>query len=119
MAGVLARMEEMGLVERKRVASDQRRVMVRLAPKGDQLIDEIAPLIELQYQLIEQAYGTRIFDAVSDALERFIDAQATPVQHVELPSTPPGSAGRRAPAVPVAKDGAPHITISRKAVGKD
>ena len=95
MAGVLARMEEMGLVERKRVAADQRRVMVSLAHKADLLIDEIAPLIERQYQLIEQAYGKRIFDDLSNALAGFIGAQSTPVPHVELPSTMPVSAGRR------------------------
>jgi homoprotocatechuate degradation regulator HpaR len=91
MAGVLARMEEMGLVERERVAADQRRVLVRLAPKGDRLIDEIAPLIELQYQLIEKAYGKRIFDDLSKALEGFIGAESTQVRHVELPV----AAGRR------------------------
>ena len=53
MAGMLARMEELKLVERSRVAADQRRVMVRLAEKGDRLIDEIAPLIERQYRLLE------------------------------------------------------------------
>ena len=34
MTGVLSRMEELGLVERQRVAADQRRIWVRLAPKG-------------------------------------------------------------------------------------
>jgi homoprotocatechuate degradation regulator HpaR len=90
MAGVLARMEETGLVERRRVAADHRRVLVRLAPKGDQLIDEIAPLIEAQYQLIEQACGKQILDDLSSALEGFIAAQSAPVPHVELPA-----AGRR------------------------
>jgi homoprotocatechuate degradation regulator HpaR len=85
MAGMLARMEEMGLVERQRVATDQRRVMVRLARTGDQLIDEIAPLIERQYQLIEQAYGKRIFDDLSKALHGFLGAQTTPVPRIELP----------------------------------
>lgn len=98
MAGVLARMEELGLVQRQRVATDQRRVQVRLAPKGDQLIDAMAPLIERQYQLIEQAYGKPVFDALSAALEGFLGAQLTPVARVELPTTTPVAAGRRRPA---------------------
>jgi homoprotocatechuate degradation regulator HpaR len=98
MAGVLARMEEMGLIQRSRVEADQRRVLVRLAQTGDQLIDEMAPLIELQYQLIEQAFGRKIFDALSSALEGFIRAESASVQHVALPATAPVSAGRRAPA---------------------
>jgi homoprotocatechuate degradation regulator HpaR len=92
MTGVLARMEETGLVERQRVAADQRRVLVRLAQKGDQLIGAIAPLIEAQYQLIEQTYGKKILDDLSTALEGFIGAQSKPVPRVELPSS-----GRRPP----------------------
>lgn len=84
MAGVLARMEEMGLVERRRMA-DQRRVMVSLAEKGDRLIDEIAPLIERQYRLMEKAWGKRVVDDLSSALAGFIAAQATGVPQVDLP----------------------------------
>ncbi|MCB2527413.1 hypothetical protein KQ738_18355, partial [Listeria monocytogenes] len=65
MTGVLSRMEELGLIERQRVAADQRRIWVRLAPKGDKLIDEIAPLIEQQYTLIEGAYGSQVVDDLS------------------------------------------------------
>jgi len=90
MPGVLARMEAMGLVERNRVETDQRRVMVRLAPHGDKLIDEMAPLIEQQYHYIEQAFGRKIFDALDSALETFIRAQGKPVQQVALPATSPG-----------------------------
>ena len=85
MAGMLARMEEMGLVERSRMAADQRRVMVRLAEKGDRLIDEIAPLIERQYRLMEKAWGKRVVDDLSGALAGFIAAHATGVPQVELP----------------------------------
>jgi homoprotocatechuate degradation regulator HpaR len=107
MAGMLARMEEMGLVERRRVATDQRRVQVRLSHKGDQLIDQMAPLIERQYQMIEQAYGKPIFEALSDAFEGFLGAGSKPVQHIELPATPPVAAGRRGPAVPATNKGGP------------
>lgn len=86
MAGVLARMEELGLVERTRVAADQRRVMVSLGGKGNRVIDEIAPLIDLQYQLIEQAYGQRVLDDLSQALEGFISAESKQVERVKLPS---------------------------------
>lgn len=85
MAGVLARMEEIGLVQRRRVAADARRVMVSLAPKGDALFDEIAPLIERQYRLMEKAWGKGVLDGLSSALAGFIAAQATQVEQVELP----------------------------------
>ncbi len=85
MAGILARMEELGLVQRIRAAADQRRVLVSLAPQGDALIDEMAPLIQLQYQYLEQALGTQPLEALSAALEAFIGAQARPVRRVALP----------------------------------
>lgn len=85
MAGVLARMEEMALIQRSRVVGDQRRVVVRLAPKGDQLVSEMAPMIDLQYQHIEQAFGRDVFDDLFNSLETFIDAQKNPVLHIELP----------------------------------
>jgi len=86
MAGVLARMEETGLISRTRVAQDQRRVLVSLAPAGNQLIDDIAPLIELQYQYIETAFGQPVFDALFIAIDAFIAVQSQPVQKVALPA---------------------------------
>jgi len=91
MTGVLARMEEMALIQRNRVAGDQRRVVVRLAPKGDQLVTKMAPLIDLQYQHIEQAFGGQVFDDLFNSLEAFIAAQSIPVQHIELPATAPAA----------------------------
>ncbi|MGI4716774.1 MAG: homoprotocatechuate degradation operon regulator HpaR [Janthinobacterium lividum] len=94
MAGVLARMEELGLVARERMAADARRVTVRLGEKGDRLIDEIAPLIEQQYRLMEQTWGKHLVDGLTDALEGFIAAQETAVPQVALP--PGGRRGQQA-----------------------
>lgn len=74
MAGVLARMEDVGLIKRNRVQEDQRRVMVRLAAKGDKLITEIAPLIDARYRELEEAFGKKMFDDLFKALENFIEA---------------------------------------------
>lgn len=93
MTGVLARMEESGLVERNRVSSDQRRVLVRLAPKGDQLICLMAPMIDLQYQKIEQAFGQHVFNDLFKALEAFTDAQTAAVPTVALPRVVTGAPG--------------------------
>ena len=46
LAGVLARMDELGLVERRRVDTDQRRVLVSLTAKSRDLVKRMAPLIE-------------------------------------------------------------------------
>lgn len=87
LAGVLARMEDMGLVERNRVPEDQRRVLVRLTTQSQALVAEIAPLVEAQYQLIEQAVGKDMLDQVYVTLDRLLACESMPVEHVALAST--------------------------------
>jgi homoprotocatechuate degradation regulator HpaR len=57
LAGVLARMESLGLVQRKRRADDQRRVRVSLTPRSRALAERMAPLIESAYAHIERVLG--------------------------------------------------------------
>lgn len=85
MAGILARMEEIGFLQRTAVENDQRRVLISLAVKGDALIDAMAPLIQAQYRQLEQVCGQQALEALSAALETFLVAQAGPVQRVALP----------------------------------
>lgn len=98
MTGMLTRMEELGLVERERVASDQRRIMVRLAERGDQLIDEMAPLIDRQYHLIEQACGAEVIAQLQNALEQFSQVQNGSVPRLALSETELALPGRRSSA---------------------
>lgn len=86
MAGVLARMEEGGLINRERMPEDQRRVIVRLSRKADQLLVEMAPLIDEQYRHIEQTCGKKVFDDLTRALEAFVEAEKEPSPQVELPA---------------------------------
>jgi len=57
LTGVLTRMDEIGFVERRRVDSDQRRLLISLTAKGRQLVRRIAPLVEREYQALEAAIG--------------------------------------------------------------
>ena len=79
--GVLARMEEMGLVQRERMADDQRRVRVSITPKSRALARRIAPLIDAQYRELEQRIGAELLAQVYDTLEQLLqrlDAPAEP-----------------------------------------
>ncbi len=91
MAGVLARMEETGLVHRERVADDQRRVMVSLTRQGEQLMHQIGPLINLQYQNIERACGKKILAELFQVLENFIALDGKAISQVELPAIIPST----------------------------
>lgn len=85
MTGVLSRMEDMGLVTRSRVPEDQRRVMVRLTPKSEKLVAELAPLIVAQYQIIEQAFGPELIQQLYEIMDQVIAAERGPIARIELP----------------------------------
>lgn len=85
LAGVLARMEDMGLVTRTRMEGDARRVSVRITAQAQTLVDELAPLIAAQYQLIEQAYGTHIIGELYELMDRFLSQEVRPIDQVPLP----------------------------------
>jgi homoprotocatechuate degradation regulator HpaR len=57
LAGILARMDEMGLVQRERFENDQRRVLVSVTDKGQALAEELAPQIEEKYAELEALIG--------------------------------------------------------------
>jgi homoprotocatechuate degradation regulator HpaR len=64
LAGVLARMDDLGLVKRERLEADQRRVRVDLTAKSRALAARLAPRIEAEYRDIEAHIG-------SDFITRF------------------------------------------------
>jgi homoprotocatechuate degradation regulator HpaR len=71
LAGVLSRMENIGFVQRRRLADDQRRVRVSLTPRSRALATRMAPLIEAVYAHIEDLLGKEFaedFYRVLDAL---------------------------------------------------
>lgn len=70
--GVLARMEELGLVRRERMADDQRRVWVSITPKARALARRIAPLVDAQYAELEQRIGPALLTEVYDTLDRLL-----------------------------------------------
>jgi homoprotocatechuate degradation regulator HpaR len=76
LAGVLQRMDQMGLVRRERHDNDQRRVMVSLTPASRALVAQMAPLIEETYRRIEAHLGApsvQLLYAQLDALLRSMD----------------------------------------------
>jgi homoprotocatechuate degradation regulator HpaR len=94
LAGMLARMEEMGLVDRERADNDQRRVMIRLTPKSRALVAELAPLITEQYKLIEQAMGPKLVADLYSVLDRLMTLKDREIPRVALPDTNAVTKGR-------------------------
>ncbi len=78
LAGVLARMQEIGFVTRKRLAHDQRRVRVSLTPKSRALAARMTPQIEAVYSRIEQLLGKEFCERLYEALDGVIDKLEPP-----------------------------------------
>ena len=74
LAGVLARMESLDLVQRERLDHDQRRQRVSLTPTSRALVSRMAPKVEATYAALEQRIGRErlqsLYAALDDLIER-------------------------------------------------
>jgi homoprotocatechuate degradation regulator HpaR len=76
LTGVLQRMVQLGLVQRVPHGSDQRRVMVSLAPRGHALVARMAPLIEATYRRIEEHLGNEATRRLYRQLDTLLQSMA-------------------------------------------
>jgi homoprotocatechuate degradation regulator HpaR len=72
LAGVLARMDDLGLVQRERTAQDQRRVLVSLTKKSRDLAAAIAPQVEAVYAQLEAQIGADFVQRFYTTLDEWI-----------------------------------------------
>ncbi|GAB3625693.1 MarR family transcriptional regulator [Pandoraea terrae] len=89
LSGMLERMDGAALIKRRRVAADQRKVMVSLTPASRQLVKKLGPQVEARYRYLETCVGRetlaeiyRLLDVVREALppEVVADAPGAPVK---------------------------------------
>ena len=60
LAGILARMDDMKLVQRDKLGHDQRRVLVSLTDNSEKLARELMPTIEATYTALEKQIGSSL-----------------------------------------------------------
>jgi len=70
LAGVLARMEELGLVARQRLDHDQRRVRVSLTARSRALVRQMAPKVAQTYQDLETLIGSELLQQLYAVLDQ-------------------------------------------------
>jgi homoprotocatechuate degradation regulator HpaR len=73
LAGVLARMEEQGLVGRSAHATDRRRQTVEASSRSRTLARTIAPRIEATYRELEAEFDPAFVDRLYGALDRLLE----------------------------------------------
>ncbi|MBK5354402.1 homoprotocatechuate degradation operon regulator HpaR [Pseudomonas sp. TH41] len=64
MSGVLVRMEAAGMVVRRKAEQDQRRVLVRLAEKGETCFSSMSQSMEANYQRLQAGFGEEKLQAL-------------------------------------------------------
>jgi homoprotocatechuate degradation regulator HpaR len=101
LAGVLSRMEDMDLVVRKRLDSDQSRVRVSLKSRSRALASCMTPKINATYQQIEASIGLEASRPLYKVLDELVAVLAPPA-----PAGKRDSASRRAKvsAVPCSRN---------------
>jgi homoprotocatechuate degradation regulator HpaR len=72
LAGVLARMDELGLVQRERLDHDQRRVRVTVTARSRALAASLAPRVEATYAALEATLGAAFIGGVYETLDLLI-----------------------------------------------
>ena len=73
LAGILERMQDMGLVARDRVTHDQRRVRVTLTRKSKHLSQCMAPSVEAEYQRMEEELGPQLLGRLYGDLDGIME----------------------------------------------
>lgn len=79
LTGVLARMDDLGLVTRTRLDHDQRRLLVALTPKSRGLVTRMAPQIEAIYARLEERLGAEFAERLYAQLDRTIELLQEPL----------------------------------------
>jgi homoprotocatechuate degradation regulator HpaR len=87
IVGIIPRMETMGLVERKTVATDRRRANISLTPKGREMVEQILPVLEVKYRELEETLGSGRMQTLFEVLDE-VDARLAEA-HAHLKEKPP------------------------------
>ena len=85
LAGMLARMDELGLVARKRAVQDQRRVRVSLTARSRAIAARIAPKVEETYRQMEQQLGRDLLSHLYRTLDEILAILAAASQPAAAP----------------------------------
>ena len=72
LAGILARMDDLGLIARERMETDQRRILVSITPRSRTLVGRLAPQVDAIYEEIDAALGADFSGRLYQMLDRVV-----------------------------------------------
>jgi len=76
LTGVLARMEELDLVTRERMAGDQRRLLISLTARSKRIGAKMAPHVEARYAAMERELGPELTAQLYATLDALLERLA-------------------------------------------
>ncbi|HKW82679.1 MAG TPA: homoprotocatechuate degradation operon regulator HpaR [Burkholderiaceae bacterium] len=76
LTGVLARMEELDLVRRERMAGDQRRLLVSLTTRSKRIAAKMAPHVQARYAAMERELGPELTAQLYATLDALLERLA-------------------------------------------
>jgi homoprotocatechuate degradation regulator HpaR len=94
LVGVLSRMRQLGLISRRPVAHDQRRVLISLTTKGRSLAGGLVPEIEAAYRRIEDEIGESFINGLRATLSELLATLKPHAEPVEDSNYAPVRAAR-------------------------
>jgi homoprotocatechuate degradation regulator HpaR len=72
LAGILARMDDLGLIARERMETDQRRILVSITPRSRTLVARLAPQVDAIYGEIDAVLGRDFNEQLYAMLDRVV-----------------------------------------------
>ncbi len=69
LVGILVRMEDLGIIHRKPIEGDQRKVLICATAKGKKLVARLAPRIDATYARLEKDLGSNLMQNLIETLD--------------------------------------------------
>ncbi|WP_114417177.1 homoprotocatechuate degradation operon regulator HpaR [Marinospirillum perlucidum] len=70
LTGIISRLEQQDYIQRRRSPEDQRRVLISLTPKAEEMFERVSPLLESRYQEISRQFTQENMDQLSELLNK-------------------------------------------------
>jgi len=83
LVGVLSRMRQLGVICRRPVAHDQRRVLISLTAKGRSLAESLVPEIEAAYRHLEREMGESFINGLRETLSQLLSTLKPRAEPIE------------------------------------
>ncbi|SHK06793.1 homoprotocatechuate degradation operon regulator, HpaR [Marinobacter antarcticus] len=73
LTGIISRLEQQDYIHRRRSPEDQRRVLISLTDKAEQMFDSVSPSLEARYQEITKQFSKKNMQQLAELLDQLCE----------------------------------------------